>query len=512
MPRADDIIDAPPPMLLALHEPGATALLLAVFGLLMAFSALFSRLLDRMGVPVVLLFLVLGMLGGSEGIGGLHFENYEAAFRIGTIALILILFDGGLNTSFLSVKRSAAPAAVLATLGVLGTAAALAVIARLAGLTWTEAILIGAIVSSTDAAAVFAVLRGGSLRVKEHVRSLLEVESCANDPMAIILTFAAVAAVDGGLRGAGGWWLLADVPLQLGIGLAVGLGLAYATRFVLKHSRFTATGLYPVITLASAFVIFGTATMMNGSGFLAVYVAGLVLGNGPLPHRNGLARVHDALAWLSQVSMFLMLGLLVTPSDLPGIFWIGTIVALGLAIVARPAVVAACLVPFGFKPREIGYVSWVGIRGAVPIILATVPVMAGIPGAERIFHVVFFIVVISAIVPGATIVPLTRKLKLDDPEPTPPAAALELHSLRPLDGVIHVYRIDATLAVCGVPLAKITFPEGSAAIMISRGNEVMAARGHTVLEVGDHVYIFCKPGDEPRIRLLFGADVDSGEI
>lgn len=496
-------------MFFALNEPGATAVLLAIFGLLMAFSALFSRLLDRLGVPVVLLFLLLGMLGGSEGLGGVYFEDYEVAFRIGTIALILILFDGGLNTPFASVRRSAAPAGVLATLGVLGTAAVLAVLARVAGLSWTEAILIGAIVSSTDAAGVFAVLRGGSLRVKENVRSLLEVESCANDPMAIILTFAVVAAFESGAAGASGWWLLVDVPLQLAIGAVVGVGFAYATRFILAHSSFTTTGLYPVITLASAFVIFGVATIGYGSGFLAVYVAALVLGNGPLPYKNGLTRVHDALAWLSQVSMFLMLGLLVTPTALLDVIVVGTVVALGLALIARPAVVALCLAPFGFKLREIGYVSWVGIRGAVPIILATVPVMANIPGAERIFHVVFFIVVISAIVPGATIVPLTRRLGLDDPEPPPPAAALEMHSLRQMNGEIHVYRIDTTVAVCGVPLSRIKFPEGSAAIMISRGNEVLAARGHTVLEDGDHVYIFCKPGDEPRINLLFGANVDS---
>ncbi len=500
--------------LLALDEPAATAILLAVFGLLMAFAALFSRMLDRLGVPVVLLFLLLGLIGGSEGVGGLQFESYEAAFRIGTVALILILFDGGLNTTMSSVKRSATPAGLLATVGVLGTAAVLALIARLAGLSWTEAILIGAIVSSTDAAAVFAVLRGGSLRVKENVRSLLEVESCANDPMAIILTFAAVAAFDTtpAQAGTSPWWLLVDVPLQLGIGTAVGIVMAYAARFILNKSQFTTTGLYPVITLATAFVIFGLATVVQGSGFLAVYVAALVLGNGPLPYKNGLTRVHDAMAWVSQITMFLMLGLLATPSGLWQVIGLGTIVALGLAFFARPAVVTACLLPFGFKIREIGYVSWVGIRGAVPIILGTVPVMANIPGAERIFHVVFFIVVISSLVPGATIVPLTRRLKLDDPEPPPPAAGLELHSLRPMEGVIHVYRIDPTLAVCGIPLSKIKFPEGSAAIMVARGNEVVAARGHTVLQNGDHVFIFCKAGDEPRINLLFGENVDSGEV
>lgn len=497
-------------MILSLIEPGATAVLLAVFGVLMVFSVLFSRVLDRLGLPVVLLFLLLGLLGGSEGLGGIVFDNYDVAFRIGTVALILILFDGGLNTPLASVRRSAAPAGVLATVGVLGTAALLALIVRLAGLSWTEAILVGAIVSSTDAAAVFAVLRGGSLRVKEKVRSLLEVESCANDPMAIILTFAAVAAFEAGGWDRG-WWLLIEVPLQLLIGTVIGIGLGYGVRWMLSHSRSTTTGLYPVVTLASAFVIFGLATMAYGSGFLAVYAAALVLGNGQLPYKSGLKRVHDAMAWLSQISMFLMLGLLATPSALLPIMLTGVIVALGLAFVARPAIVALCLLPFGFKPREIGYVSWVGIRGAVPIILATVPVMAEIPGAESIFNVVFLIVFISALIPGATIVPLTRKLGLDDPEPPPPAAGLELHSLRPLDGVIHVSRVDSTLAVCDVPLKNIKFPEGSTAIMIARGDAVIAARGHTVLRDGDYVYIFCKPDELPRIYLLFGASVEEEE-
>lgn len=493
-------------MFLGLSEPGATSVLLAVFGVLMVFSAVFSRMLDRIGVPVVLLFLLLGLIGGSEGLGKIEFNNFDVGFRIGTIALIFILFDGGFNTSVESIRRSVAPAGVLATIGVLGTAAGLALIARLAGLPWTEAILVSAIVSSTDAAAVFAVLRGGSLRVKERIRSLLEVESCANDPMAIILTFTAVAVING--ESSGGWWLLIDVPLQLLIGTIVGIGMGFAVRWMLAHTRYTTVGMYPVITLASAFVIFGVATVANGSGILAVYSAAIVLGNGPLPYKNGLRRVHDGVAWVSQISMFLMLGLLTTPSSLMPILITGIIVALGLAFVARPLVVTLCLLPFGFKTHEIGYISWVGIRGAVPIILGTVPVLAGIPGAERIFHIVFLIVFISALVPGATIVPLTRRLGLDDPEPPPPAAALEMHSLRPINGVIHVSRVDSTLPVCDVPIKNINFPEGSTVTMISRGNSVVAPRGDTVLRDGDYVYIICKPEDQPHINLLFGASVE----
>lgn len=492
-------------MTLALSEPNATALLLAVFGVLMAASVLFTRALDRFGVPVVLLFLVLGMLGGSEGIGGIELDDYEFVFRLGTVALVLILFDGGLNTAMRCIRSSLGPAGLLATVGVAGTAGALAVIGRLLGLSWPEALLIGAIVSSTDAAAVFAVLRGGSLRVKDKVRSTLEVESCVNDPMAVILTVALVESVRLGQSGGSwAWSLLYTVPIQLVVGGLVGVGVGLFTRLILTRVRLSTGGLYPVITLSAAFLAFGAATLAFGSGFLAVFACGVVLGNGPLPFRAGLVRVHDAVAWMSQVSMFLILGLLVFPSQLLPVAGIGLALGLGLALLARPLVVALCLLPFRWPLREIGYVSWVGIRGAVPIILATFPVMAQIPGAERIFHIVFFIVVVSALIPGASIVPLTRKLRLDDPEPPAPAAALELHSLRQMNGEIHVYQIREQVIVCGEPLSQVRFPDGAAAIMVVRGQEIMAARGYTVMQPGDHVYVFCKPGDEPLIGLLFG--------
>lgn len=240
---------------MALIEPNATAIVLAVFGVLMACSVLLSRTLDRYGIPVVLLFLVLGMVGGSEGLGGVAFDNYTFAFRVGTVALVLILFDGGLNTRWESIRRSAGPAGVLATVGVVGTAGALAVVGRLLGLDWPEAMLIGAIVSSTDAAAVFAVLRGGSLRVKDKVRSVLEVESCVNDPMAVILT---VAVIEGVRRGGGLDWKLAlEVPAQLVLGTVAGVVVGYWTRWVLSRVAIATAGLFPVVTLAAAFVAFG---------------------------------------------------------------------------------------------------------------------------------------------------------------------------------------------------------------------------------------------------------------
>lgn len=485
-----------------LPQVSDTAILLTVFGSLMAVSVLFSRALDRMGVPVVLLFLVLGMLGGSEGIGGVEFSDYDLAFQIATAALILILFDGGLNTNAVSIRRAATPAGILATVGVVGTAAVMALLGRLLGLSWQEAMLVGAIVSSTDAAAVFAVLRGGRLRVKQGVRSVIELESCLNDPMAVILTVVALEVVRTGT--APTWGGLLEVPLQLGVGAVVGAVVGSLLSWLLQRVPLGTAGLVPVVTLASGFLAYGAATLFKGSGFLSVFVAAAILGNSPLPYRSGLGRVHDAIAWMCQVSMFLMLGLLVVPSQLLTVAATGLALGLALAVVARPVVVTACLVPLGWRVREIGYVSWVGIRGAVPIVLATYPVMAGIPDAERIFHIVFFIVVVTAFVPGSTILPLTRRLDLVDGRPEAPSAALEMHSLRPLHAAIHVYRIDRSVAVCGAPLMAIPFPPEAAVAMIVRGDGVLPARGRTRLEEGDFVYVICKPQDEPEIGLLFG--------
>jgi len=244
--------------------------------------------------------------------------------------------------------------------------------------------------------------------------------------------------------------------------------------------------------------------LIHGSGFLAVYVAALVLGNGVLPYRAGLLRVHDALAWLSQIAMFLMLGLLVFPSRLVDVGWAGLALALFLAVVARPLVVALCVTPFGFTARDTAYVGWVGLRGAVPIILATFPVLAGAPGAQRIFDVVFFIVVVNALVPGATVPWVTRRLGLEPREPPRPPAVIEIESRLPLTGELLSFYVDAALAVTGVPLAELPFPEGSAATLIVRGRELIAPKGQTALQAGDHVYVFARPEDLPFIQLMFG--------
>ncbi|HEX7338106.1 MAG TPA: potassium/proton antiporter [Gemmatimonadales bacterium] len=485
------------------NEPEATALLLATCGVLLAVSVVFSRASQRFGFPIALLFLGVGMLAGSEGIGGIQFDDYHFAFRIGVLALALILFDGGLNTPLSAVRRAAAPAGILATLGVAGTAVLVAAGANYLGLGWGEALLLGAVVSSTDAAAVFAVLRGSGLQLKRRVGVTLEVESGLNDAVAVILT--TVLTLNLLVPGAAeGWRIPVEILVQLVMGGLVGTGIGYGGRYLLARLTLHSGGLYPVMTLSLGLVSFGLATLAHGSGFLAVYVAGLLLGNGPLPYRGGLLRVHDALAWLSQVGMFLILGLLIYPSHLVSVAGIGLTIALLRAFVVRPLVVWLCLLPFRYPRREVLYIGWVGLRGAVPIVLATFPVLAGAPGAERLFDLVFFIVVANALVPGATVAWVTQKLGLQSREQPAPQAVLAIESRKPLKGELMSFYIDDPLLVTGVPLEELPFPEGSAVALIIRGDELVPPVPGTTLQAGDHVHVIASPEDRPIIQLMFG--------
>ena len=484
-------------------EPTATAIIFLALSLLLGISALFSRASQRIGVPVVLVFLVIGMLAGSEGIARIPFDDYAFAFRIGSASLVLILFDAGLNTPRSVFTSALAPAATLATAGVAGTAALVAVAAHLFGMSWPAAWLLGAVVSSTDAAAVFSVLRSSGIQLKMRVGATLEIESGLNDPMAVLLTTVLTQNL---LHpgGAGGWKLALAIGWELALGAAGGFCVGHAGRWLMTRVRLPAGGLYPVVTLSLALFTFGSTTVLHGSGFLAVYVAAVILGNGQLPYRTSLLRVHDAVAWLSQIAMFLILGLLVFPSRLLDVAPIGLAIALFLAIVARPAVVALCLAPFGYRWREVVYVGWVGLRGAVPIILATVPVLAGAPGGERLFTLVFFIVVVNALVTGSSVPWLTRRLKLESDEPPAPPAVLEIESRKPLEGQLLSYHVDEALGLTGVPLADLPFPESAAVTMIVRGQRLIAPKGNTVLENGDHVYIVAGDSDLPMIHLMFG--------
>jgi potassium/hydrogen antiporter len=485
------------------HEPEATALLLATCGLLLGVSVVFSRASQRTGIPIALLFILVGMLAGSEGLGHIPFDDYHFAFRLGSVALALILFDGGLNTPLDQVRKVLAPAGVLATAGVAGTALLVAAGAHAFRLDWPEALLLGAVVSSTDAATVFAVLRGSGLQLKRRVGVTLEVESGLNDPLAVILTTTLTA----NLLSAGtasGLQVGLEVLIQLVIGALVGGAVGYGGRHLLSRLSLLSGGLYPVMSLALALIALGAGTLLHGSGFLAVYLAGLILGNGPLPYHSGLLRVHDALAWLSQIGMFLILGLLVYPSHLLKVADIGLGIAALLAFVVRPLVVALCLLPFRYPKKEVLYIGWVGLRGAVPVVLATFPVLAGAPGAERLFDLVFFIVVASALVPGATVSWVTRRLGLQSPTPPAPHPVLAIESRQPLQGDLMSFYIDDALVIAGIPVEELPLPEGSAVTVIVRDNRLLPPTPGTTLQPGDHVHLIAQPEDRSLIQLMFG--------
>lgn len=479
------------------------AAVLLVFGVLLGVSVLFSRASERFGLPIALIFMVVGMLAGAEGPGGIRFGDFHFAFRLGSAALVLILFDGGLNTPMAAVRRVLVPAGILATIGVAAVAGLMALGARLLlGFSWPLALLLGAIVSSTDAAAVFAMLRGSGLHLRKRLAATIEVESGVNDPMAMILTI----LLTENLITPGGidlWKAPVMVLVQLVVGAGAGWLIGLGGRRLLARLRLPAEGLYPALTVAFASLAFAVPTLMQGSGFLGVYVAGVTLGAGDLPYRPGVFRVHAALAWLSQITMFLLLGLLVNPSQLPAIAPIGLVLGLFLAFVARPVVVAACLAPLGYPRKEVGYVGWVGLRGAVPIILATVPVLAGAAGAEGIFNVVFFIVVVNAFVPGATVPWLTRKLGLQRAGGDEPAV-LAINSREPLKGLLLSFHVDAMVAVAGSAIGELDLPDGSAVILVVRAQTLVPPRPELALESGDQVYVVSQPEDRGLIQLLFG--------
>ena len=375
--------------------------------------------------------------------------------------------------------------------------------AHLLGVSWKEALVLGAVVSSTDAAAVFSVLGGSGVHLKRRVGVTLEVESGINDPVAVMLTTALTAQlVSPGHASAGE--LILEFVTQIVAGGAVGVAFGYGGRALLRRVKLPGGGLYPALTLAIGFLAFGVPTILHGSGFLSVYITALILGNGPLPYRAGLLRVHHALAWLGQVVMFLVLGLLVFPSRLVDVAGSGLVLALFLAVVARPVVVWLCLLPFGYRAREVLYIGWVGLRGAVPIILATIPVLANAPGALRIFNVVFFIVFMNALIPGSTVGWVTRRLGLGAREAPPSPAVLEIESMQPLNGELMSFYVDEALAVAGVSLADLPFPDGASVAMIVRGQDVVPPKGNTTLAVGDHVYVFARSEDRPLIHLMFG--------
>lgn len=483
-------------------EPIGSAVILAAFGLLLTVAVTFSRASARLGVPLALGFLFIGVLAGSEGIGKIPFEDYHLTYQLGTAALVLILFDGGLNTPMAAVREAIGPAAVLATVGVALTAAATAFAAHLFGMEWRLALLLGAIVASTDAAAVFSVLAASGTHLKRRVAHLLELESGLNDPMAVILT----TALTLNLMRPGSetvWTMVRQILVEMTIGSLAGLAIGRLARWRVSLLRLPAPGLYPAFTLGVACLAYGIPTLIHGSGFLSVYIAAVMLGNGELPYATGVRRVHDALGWLSQVVMFLLLGVLVFPSRLVPVIGVGLAVALVLVFVARPLVVAICLAPFRYPLHETVYVGWVGLRGAVPIVLATIPVMNGAPGSRVLFDIVFFIIVVGSLLPGATVPWVTRKLRLQSTAPSAPKTIVAMEGPKE-EKQLRSFFIEAELAAAGARVSDLPLPPGAAITMIDHSGTMIAATAFSVVRPGDYVYVLYARDDAAEIELLFG--------
>lgn len=481
--------------------------LILILGALILLGLVSSKLSSRLGLPVLVLFMVVGILAGSEGIGGIEFEDYRLAHAIGTVALAMILFDGGLSTSIASIRLAWKPSILLATIGVLITAiitgAAAAWILKISML---EGMLLGSIVASTDASAVFSVLRWGGVGLPNRIAAVLEVESASNDPMAIFLTIGCIELLLG--RVALGPGLLGLFAAQMVIGSVVGLAAGYASVWLVNRIELGAAGMYPVLVSALCLLTYGVAVQLQGSGFLAVYLAGLVIGNRPILFQQGIRRFHDAVAWLSQVVMFVALGLLCFPSRLMDVAGKALIICLILMFLARPIAVWLSAFPFKFNVRELTFISWVGLKGAVPITLATFPMMFATPErplqAQLLFDVVFFIVVVSAIVQGTSLAHASKWLGLERPKDPDPPVTLEISSLRLVDGKVVDYAIKEDSRAAGKMVKELALPTGVVIALIARENRVIPPQGTSEILVGDHVILVLRPGAEPLLDQVFG--------
>ncbi|MBM5824131.1 MAG: potassium/proton antiporter [Cyanobacteria bacterium M_surface_10_m2_119] len=483
-----------------------TAVLLA--GVLLLLGIASSKFSARLGVPVLVLFLSVGMLAGSEGLGRIPFENYGLANSIGSVALALILFDGGLRTSLAAVRLVWQPALALSTVGVLLTSLLTGVVAaHVLGLPLLQGLLLGSIVGSTDAAAVFSVLRTSGLKLPERVTATLEVESGSNDPMAIFLTLGLIGVIAGDAGSAAD--LLKLFISQFGIGGLVGIGVGRLATWAVNRINLDYPGLYPLLALAFGLLSFGLAAVLGGSGFLAVYLAGIVLGSSSIVFRSGIFSFHDATAWLGQIVLFVMLGLLSFPSRLLAVAGEGLGIALVLIVLARPIAVVVAAWPFRFRRRELAFLAWVGLKGAVPITLATFPLMAGIPGGHLIFNAVFFVVLISALTQGWSLPLVARWLRLGRPADPPPPLSVEINALRHVDGEIIDYTVPATAAIAGIALRDLARPDGMVVTLVVRGRRVIIPRGATSLEAGDHVFVALRRSLKPLIDRLFAPDASA---
>lgn len=464
-----------------------------------------SKLSARFGLPALALFLAVGMLAGEDGLGGIAFDDYRLAHAIGTLALAVILYDGGLRTPLAAVREAWPPALLLSTLGVALTAMSTGAFAWLVfDLPWTHCLLLGGIVGSTDAAAVFSILRSGGLHLTGRLASTLEMESGSNDPMAVLMTLFLVGVILG--EPSGPAELAGFLARQLIVGGVVGLALGRGSAIFINRINLEAAGLYPVLAAVCGLTAYGLAAVVGGNGFLSVYVAGVVLGNTRIVFQRSALLLHDGLAWIAQMVMFILLGLLVTPSELVAVAPGGLLLATALMLFARPMVVFATLVWFRFPARELAFLSWAGLKGAVPIVLATYPLMFGVPDAQMLFNVVFFVVLVSAVTQGWSLRPVAEWLGVQGPPRPAPPAALELTSLRSVDGDIVDYTVSASSRAANRRLRELALTEGAVVALVTRGDQIIPPRGSTMLVPGDHVFLVLRPESRRLVDRVFGGE------
>jgi len=460
-------------------------LIILVVGAVLAASIVVALGAARTGLPVLVAFLGLGMLLGSDGPGGIEFEDAELAREVGIVGLALILYEGGLQTSWRRLRQVAAPAALLSTLGVVVSALLTGVAARvLFDLTWLEAILLGAVVASTDAAAVFATLR--STQIRRRLARTLEAESGGNDPMAIALTLGLIAWIERPDE-----YGIAELSLlvvrQIGLGLLVGALLGVLASWIFARVPTSIGAFAPVASVAAAAISFGAADVIGGSGFLAVYLVGLAVGSTPSRYRRQLVAFHEGLAFLAQVALFIVLGLLVFPSELVEVAIPGLALALLLVFLIRPLAVWASTALFDFSQRERLLLGWAGLRGAVPIVLATFALSSDVLHANTVFNAVFFVVVVSMILQGSTLEWLAGRLGLLSPGSSGLEAPLEVGPETKLDLVDFVVAPDH--AIAGSAVRETGLPRTAIIAVVRRGDDAIPPRGSTVIEPGDRLYV-----------------------
>jgi cell volume regulation protein A len=458
-----------------------------------------SLMARRLRLPGLLLFLALGMAVGSEGTGWIPFSDYEMARAVGVVALALILFEGGLTAGFDEIRPVLRPAALLALIGTLATAVIVGLAAAwLFDLTTLEGLLLGAIVSATDGAAIFALLRNSTL--ERRLARTLEGESGLNDPIAVLLVLGFIEWIqqpDYGFVD-----MLGLFGEQLGIGLGIGLLVGAGAVYSFRRAQLDTAGLYPVASLATAGLAFGAADTLGGSGFLAVYLTGLIVGTATIPAKRTIVIFHQGLAWVAQIAMFLVLGLLVFPSSLGEVWFDGIVLTLILVFVARPVAVFAATALDRFSGRERLLLGWAGLRGAVPVVLATFPVIAGVPNSLEFFNIVFFAVVISTLLQGATFESLAERLGLTTSQPALPSPLAEAGTIRRLGAEVLEYPVGPEDAIVGHRVRDLELPREAVVNVIVRGNEAIPPRGATRLRAGDRLHVLMRREAARRVPAL----------